>query len=79
MIPQQNSNLSPTVTIGDWIVYMILMMIPIVNIIMFIVFAFDSSKPSRANLIKAQLLLLLILLIPGIIIFFALLGGAMNM
>ena len=49
-------------TIGNWIVFMLLTSIPIVNIIMLFVYAFSNSKPSRANLAKLQLLLLAIII-----------------
>ncbi len=63
----QNDNygqeLSPTVTKTDWLIWIILTAIPIVNFIMLIVYACDTSKPSRANLAKVTLILMAILLI----------------
>lgn len=67
IIVQQSVNMSPTVTIGDWFIFMILQCIPIVNFIMLIVYACDSSKPSRANFAKLQLILMILFSIIGII------------
>ena len=52
------------VTIGDWIITMILMCIPIVNFILLLVWAFSASTPvSKANWAKASLIFILIGLI----------------
>lgn len=56
----QQGNLSPTISKMDWFIYLILMLIPFVNIIVIIVCAFDEAKPSRANFARVQLILLLI-------------------
>lgn len=49
------------VSIANWIVTMILVAIPIINIIMLVVWAFSSSTPkSKANWAKATLLLMVI-------------------
>jgi len=52
------------VTVGDWIVTFILMVLPIVNIIMLFVWAFGGSTPvSKANWAKATLIVYLIIFI----------------
>lgn len=49
------------VTVGDWIITMILMCIPIVNFIMLLIWAFSSSTPvSKANWAKASLIFMII-------------------
>lgn len=49
------------ITVGDWIITMILMAIPFVNIIMLFVWAFGSGTPvSKANWAKASLIFMLI-------------------
>lgn len=49
------------VTIGDWIITMILMCIPIVNFIMLLVWAFSRSTPaSKVNWAKASLIFMII-------------------
>jgi len=47
-----------TVTMGEWFGFLVLMCIPICNIIMLFIWAFNPKiKPSKANLAKLQLLL----------------------
>ena len=46
------------VSIGEWIIAMLIMMVPCVNIIMMFVFAFSSSsKKSKSNYFKAGLIM----------------------
>lgn len=56
-------------SVGDWIITMILMAIPIVNIIMLIIWAFDSTdiKKSRKTWAIAQLIVSVIFTVLGII------------
>ena len=63
---------SPTVTKGEWFLYLILQMIPFVNLVMLIVYALDNTKPSRANLAKVNLILLAVgfVIAIGYLIFF---------
>lgn len=63
--------LSPTVTKTDWLIWIILTAIPVVNVIMFIVYACDSSKPSRANLAKVSIILVAV----AVIVLFLIGGG----
>ena len=57
---QTNRNQS-VVSIGDWIITMILMCIPIVNFIMLLVWAFSKSTPlSKSNWAKASLIFMII-------------------
>lgn len=52
-----NQRFIPPITLGEWMLTMLVMIIPFVNIIMLFVWAFgDSSNPSKANWAKAQLL-----------------------
>lgn len=49
------------VTIGDWVITMIIMMIPLVNLIMLFVWAFGSgTSESKANWAKASLIFMLV-------------------
>ena len=58
-----------TVTMGEWFGYLVLMAIPICNIIMMFIFAFNPKiKPSKANLARLQLLFLAIGVGIGIIV-----------
>ena len=48
------------ISIGNWIISLILTMIPIVNIIMLFVWAFSNgTNPTKANWAKAALILIL--------------------
>lgn len=68
----------PIVTIGDWIVTMILMCIPLVNIIMLFVWAFGSGEShSKANWAKATLIFMLIGIVLMILFWGAIFGSAM--
>lgn len=67
------------VTIGDWIITMILMCIPLVNLIMLFVWAFSSSTPvSKANWAKASLIFMAIGLILMIIFWGSIAGIALS-
>ena len=52
------SDTSKTISILDWILTIIVMSIPVVNIIMLFVFAFAGEKESKKNLFKAQIILM---------------------
>lgn len=58
----QNRNydgLEEPVSIGEWIITLLVMMIPCVNFIMMLIWAFSSStKKSKSNLCKAYLIVL---------------------
>ncbi len=49
------------VSVGEWVLTMLIMVIPLVNLIMLFVWAFgDGAKPSKANWAKASLIWMLI-------------------
>ena len=57
------------ISVGDWIITMLLCSIPIVNFVMLCVWAFGSNThPSKKNYAKATLLVLVILTAIGILI-----------
>ena len=63
------------VTIGDWIITMILMCIPFVNFIMLLVWAFSAGTPvSKANWAKATLIFMPIGFVL-VILFWGAIGG----
>ena len=48
-------------SVGNWMLTILIAIIPVVNIIMFFVWAFgDNTNPNKANWAKAQLLWILI-------------------
>lgn len=56
------------VSVGNWILTMLVMMIPIVNIIMVFVWAFSGGTPvSKSNWAKAILIWMLIGIVIGVI------------
>ena len=75
IVQQVQGNLSPTVTIGDWFVFVLLQCIPVVNIIMLIVYACDSTKPSRANFAKLSIILMVISCIISFLVIILFFGG----
>jgi succinate dehydrogenase/fumarate reductase cytochrome b subunit len=69
--PQQ---VAPVISIKDWMLTLLLMAIPLVNIIMLFVWAFGGGEnPSKANYAKAALIWALIVIglyvIFGVVIF----------
>ena len=71
------------VSVGEWIITILLTSIPIVNIIMLFVWGFGSgTNPSKANWAKATLIWVLIWIVLGILffgIFAAVLGSLFNL
>ena len=64
------------VTLGDWMITILITAIPIVNIIMLFVWGFSSSThPSKANWAKAALIWFAIMIVFYILIFVLILGG----
>ena len=62
------------VTLGNWMLTLLIMAIPLVNLIMLLVWAFSGSTPvSKANWVKATLLWMLIMIVIGVL--FGVLGG----
>ena len=60
------------VTMSDWLITLLILMVPIVNIVMPFVWAFgESTNPSKANFFKAQILIA----IAGIVLWFLFFGS----
>lgn len=54
---KSSEGLTEIVTVGEWFITMLLMIIPLVNIIILFVWAFGSNiKMSKSNWAKAQLI-----------------------
>ena len=70
----ENRSSAPVMSLGDWIITMIVLAIPIVGFIMLFVWGFSSSaNPNKSNFCKAALIFYLI----GIVLFFLFGGVAM--
>lgn len=71
----EEQNNSSVVKTSDWVITLLLLAIPLVNIIMLFVWAFGSgTNPSKANFAKAALIWALIAIV--IYAFIALVFGA---
>lgn len=69
---------APVLSLKDWMITYLLLVIPIVNIIMLFIWAFgDGENPNKANFAKAQLLWMVIVFGVSIIffVFFVLIIG----
>ena len=54
---QTQENLEEPITMGEWLITMLIMLIPCVNIVMMFVWAFSSTeKQSKSNYFKANLI-----------------------
>ena len=55
---------SPVVSVKEWLLTNLILMIPLVNIVMMLVWAFSSNtNPNKANYFKATLILFVIYLV----------------
>lgn len=55
---------APIVSIKEWLITNLIMMIPLVNIVMMLVWAFGSNtNPNKANYFKAALILFAIVMV----------------
>lgn len=55
---------APIVSIKEWLITNLIMMIPLVNIVMMLVWAFGSNtNPNKANYFKATLILFAIVMV----------------
>ncbi|MGY6631013.1 MAG: hypothetical protein ACXIUL_08400 [Wenzhouxiangella sp.] len=62
------------VSVGNWMLTILIMAIPLVNLIMLLVWAFSSGTPlSKSNWAKATLLWMLIMIVIGVL--FGIVGG----
>ena len=66
---------APIVSIKEWLITNLIMMIPLVNLIMMLVWAFSSNtNPNKANYFKAALILFVIYLVLAVAV--AIFGSA---
>lgn len=69
----------PVTTIGQYILWALVGLIPLVGFILTIVFAVDSSNKNRANFFRAQLILMAIGIVLSIIMFIVMFSAGMSM
>lgn len=66
---EHNEQNVPVVSVSEWLVSLLLMIIPLVNIVLLFVWAFGDTNPNRSNWAKASLILMAITIVLYIIIF----------
>ena len=65
-------------TIGNWIITMLLMLIPVVNIVLIFVWAFGSNvNPSKKSYFQAYLIFAVIGIVLSILLWSTILGTTM--
>jgi succinate dehydrogenase/fumarate reductase cytochrome b subunit len=74
----QNTAQSPVISIKEWMIMMLILIIPIVNIVMMFVWAFGEGNPTKKNYFKASLIWGAIILVLYIIIFVVIIGSAVS-
>ena len=67
---------APIVSIKEWLITNLIMMIPLVNIVMMLVWAFGSNtNPNKANYFKAALILFAIVMVIYLVLAVVLFGS----
>ncbi|SEO37522.1 hypothetical protein [Paenibacillus sp. OV219] len=75
--PQQGA---PVISVKDWMITMLLLAIPLVNIVMLFVWAFGGgANPSKANYAKAGLIWALIGIVFYVVVIVLIFGALANM
>ncbi|MGO4548559.1 hypothetical protein AB4Z29_27600 [Paenibacillus sp. 2TAB23] len=78
----QQQQMSPVITVKEWMITTLILIIPIVNIVMMFVWAFGEGNPTKKNYFKASLIwaaiVLVIYAIIAIILIAAAASGAMS-
>lgn len=67
---------APIVSVKEWLITNLIMMIPLVNIVMTLVWAFGSNtNPNKANYFKAALILFAIVMVIYLVLAVVLFGS----
>jgi uncharacterized membrane protein YdbT with pleckstrin-like domain len=75
----ENRSSAPVMSLGDWIITMIVLSIPLVGFIMMFVWGFSSSaNPNKANFCKAALIFFLISVVLSFLFFGSVIMGIMS-
>jgi membrane protein YdbS with pleckstrin-like domain len=57
------------VSVKEWLITIVVMLIPIVNIVMMFVWAYGkNTHPSKANFFKAQLIMMAVFFVLGLVL-----------
>lgn len=76
------SNNTPIMSIKDWLITFVIMMIPIVNLVMMIIWAIKAENPNKRNYFIATWIMFAIMMVLYIILFMvfgsALIGAAVG-
>lgn len=67
-------DVSPVISVKEWLLTALLMLIPIVNIVMIFVFAFGEGNPTKKNYFKASLIMAAIILGLYLLVFVLIFG-----
>ena len=76
-IKQTQSNVSEIMTVKDWLITLIVLAIPCVNIVMYIIWAMNDTNENRKNFCRAGLIMLAISVVLSSIVFFFSIGASM--
>ncbi|WP_235561035.1 hypothetical protein [Bacillus sp. FJAT-28004] len=72
----QEQAMSPVISIKEWMLTTLILIIPIVNIIMMFVWAFGEGNPTKKNYFKASLIWAAIILAIYIVVFIIFIAAA---
>lgn len=76
IIQDYGPEMEPVMGIGKWLITLLVMSIPCVNIIMLFVWGFGSENQTRANFCRAYLILMVIGIVL-MILFYVIFGAAL--
>lgn len=59
-----NQHLAPAMSVGQWLITMLIMAIPIVNVVMLVIWGFgNSDNPNRKNWAIAQIIVIAVMIV----------------
>ncbi len=54
---------APVMTLKNWVITLLILSIPLVNIIMLVIWAIDGKNPNRTNFCRASLIVMVLLFV----------------